>query len=94
MLDRFLSEIRIGDLVVTPDGEKVYFGEIQSEPEWVAPAEPGAARRRRVLWLNPDRPARRKDLSVELLRQLRTRLTVTSLGDCGDVLRRLAQEAV
>ena len=78
---RFLA-MRPGDLVVTPDGDKVYVGRVTSEVYWVQ--EQLTAERRKVEWLNTESPASRaaiKEARPSLHRRLKTLLTVTDLKE-------------
>lgn len=67
----FASDMKVGDLVMTRDGENVYFGRITSEQEWHPNDAPGTARRRSVEWWNEDSPIR----WTELPKPLRERAT-------------------
>jgi len=78
-IDRFLNQIRTGDLVVAPEGDNVYVGMVTSEPYWVD--DDRQARRRSVDWANADLPAKRQNLSESAYSKLRTLLTVSDVSD-------------
>lgn len=78
---RYLA-MRPGDLVVSPDGDKIYIGRVASEVYWVQ--EQLTAERRKVEWLNTESPASRtaiKEARPSLHRRLKTRVTVTDLKE-------------
>jgi predicted Mrr-cat superfamily restriction endonuclease len=64
---RFLREMKVGDLVVTPHGPAFYVGEVASgpshSPEFV---EDDTAFRRSVRWLNGKRPIPRTQARAAL----------------------------
>jgi 5-methylcytosine-specific restriction protein B len=77
VLDRFVNEMRIGDLVVTVDGPKVYVGVIDGEATHTG--EPLVTRQRTVAWSNLTRPFLRSQLSQEAADGLRGQLTLSDL---------------
>jgi 5-methylcytosine-specific restriction protein B len=79
-LARFLNDMSIGDLVVTPDGSDVYVGVVSSGPYWVADAY-ASPRRRDVDWINPETPIPRGDLPERAYSKLRTLLTVSEISE-------------
>ncbi len=92
-LDRFLSRIAVGDLVVTPDGAEVFVGTVTSAPRWVAGSE--QAHRRAVAWWNPEAPLLRPELAGRVQARLRTMLTVTDLSPVvGDVMAALSRVGI
>lgn len=78
-IDRFLNEMAIGDLVVTPEGQDIYVGIVDSAPSFVEGSE--EAHRRTVEWANPGDPIARGALSVRAYSKLRTLLTVTDVTE-------------
>lgn len=93
MVDRFTNEMEISDLVVTPQGKKIYVGVITSDPQWrpTASGEPDeTSRRREVEWTNPEAPALRGSLSPGLYSKLRTLLTLTEVTQYADEIAQLA----
>lgn len=78
-LDRFLNRIDPGDLVVTPDGSRIYVGEVAGAPYHVERHE--EAHRREVVWLQPDAPLDRHELSDRAQAKLRSMLTVCDLSE-------------
>jgi 5-methylcytosine-specific restriction protein B len=78
VLNRFLNEISIGDLVVTVRGSKVYVGEVMGEPTFLK--EELVTRQRPVEWKNVDAPFLRSDLSSEAADGLRGQLTISDLS--------------
>lgn len=77
VLHRFINEMRLGDLVVTMDGPKVYVGVINGEPTYTD--DPEVARQRSVAWSNVDKPFLRSQLSQGAADGLRGQLTVSDL---------------
>lgn len=81
IVSRFL-EMAPGDLVLTPDGDKLYVARVAGAAEWTV-GDPRAALRCPVRWLNARSPASRKSLlgaAPTLHRALRTLLTVADLS--------------
>ena len=78
-VDRFLRRMKVGDLVVTPDGDEIFVGLVTSAPRFVE----GSAEsfRRSVEWANPNRPIARGDLSASAYSKLRALLTVSDVTD-------------
>jgi len=77
VLNRFVNEISVGDIVVTVHGARVYLGEVVGDPTYVP--EKLVTRRRPVAWKNADSPFLRSDLSSEAADGLRSQLTLTDL---------------
>lgn len=77
VLDRFANQMRVGDIVVTVDGPKVYVGVIDGEPTYTG--EPLVTRQRRVVWSNVANPFVRSDLSQEAADGLRGQMTLSDL---------------
>lgn len=69
ILNRFVNEMSVDDIVVTVNGAKVYVGEVAGDPAYVP--EKLVTRQRRVAWKNPDSPFLRADLSSEAADGLR-----------------------
>ena len=78
MLNRFVNEMKIGDVIVTVDGSKVYTGVVSGEPSYV-PDGQGTERRRPVSWTNAEKPFLRADLSTDAADGLRGQLTLSDL---------------
>jgi 5-methylcytosine-specific restriction protein B len=81
IMKRFLA-IEAGDLVVTPDGDKIYVARAVGDPYWSDEAE-SSALRREVEWLNVESPASRsalKESAPGRWSSLRTLLTVSDLS--------------
>lgn len=80
VLDRFLNQIRPGDLVATVDGPNVYIGRVTGDPEFVETPDRLSGRRRRVAWANADAPFSRDELPDATRDKLAGQMTVSSLG--------------
>ncbi|MBL8775346.1 MAG: AAA family ATPase [Acidimicrobiales bacterium] len=78
-LHRFLSQIEVGDLVVTVDGANVYLGTITSDAHWVESERPSERRHRDVEWLNADSPVQRHDLPGPAVDALNLRPAVSEV---------------
>jgi 5-methylcytosine-specific restriction protein B len=81
IVQRFLA-IKDGDLILSPDGDKLYVARAVDKPFWTEGSE-SSALRRRVEWLNVDEPASRsalREAEPGLWASLRTLLTVSDLG--------------
>lgn len=77
IIDRFLNEMAIDDIVVTVNGSKIYVGVIAGGAEY---AEDESTRMRRpVSWQNVDDPFARSSLSTDAADGLRGQLTVSDL---------------
>jgi 5-methylcytosine-specific restriction enzyme B len=74
---RFLHQIRVGDLLVSADGDAIHIGVVSSPAEYVANQE--ESYRRSVEWANPIQPVSRSDLSESAYSKLRTLLTVSDI---------------
>ena len=85
-LHRFISEMKVGDLVVAPAGARILVGVVTSDVYW-APSddedEP-LCRRRSVDWFNPQQPLARESLSQGAYSALRTLLTVSNVSAFAD----------
>jgi len=93
MVDRFTNDMEIGDLVVAPQGKKIYVGVVTSDPQWrpTGPGEPiQTSRRREVEWTNAEAPVLRSSLSPGLYSKLRTLLTLTEVTQYADEIAQLA----
>jgi len=77
VLNRFVNEISVGDIVVTVRGAKVYVGEVAGDSTYVP--EKLVTRQRPVAWKNVAVPFLRSDLSSEAADGLRGQLTVSDL---------------
>lgn len=84
-LYRFITEMKVGDLVVAPAGARIYVGVVTSDVYW-APSddEEPLSRRRSVEWINPQQPIARESLSPGAYSALRTLLTVSNLSQFAD----------
>jgi 5-methylcytosine-specific restriction protein B len=94
MVDHFTSDMAIDDLVVAPQGKKIYVGVITSDPQWrpTGPGEPDqTSRRREVEWANPEAPVLRSSLSDGLYSKLRALLTLTEVTQYADEIAKLAR---
>lgn len=80
VLDRFLNQMRPGDLITTVDGANLYIGTVTGEPTWTDSANGLATHRRTVRWINADRPFTRDQLSASTRDRLSGQMTVSSLG--------------
>jgi 5-methylcytosine-specific restriction enzyme B len=80
VLDRFLNQMRPGDLVATVDGPKVYVGRVVGHLEFVETPDRLSGRRRRVAWANADAPFSRDELPDGTRDKLAGQMTVSSLG--------------
>lgn len=78
-LHRFLNAIEVGDVVVTPDGSRIYTGEVRSPSRHVPRYE--EAFRRNIAWDRPDAPLDRYELSSRAQAKLRSMLTVCDLTE-------------
>lgn len=92
MLDRLVYEIRVGDVVVTPDSanSEVIVGEVDGEYEHLRfPIAPGFAHARRVRWRK--RVAWR-DLPLQVRRSISAPMAVFKPGAQEAVLNSVATE--
>ena len=85
---RFVTQMRVGDHVLAPDGAELYLGRIASDArreddEWVRDAS----------WANGAEPVERESVSPALYSRLRTLLTVTEISDLAGELALLADVA-
>lgn len=71
ILDRFLNQMKLGDVVVTVDGSDVYVGAAASEPFWEG-EQTTDPRRRSVEWVNPEKAIARDSLSSRAFSKLNT----------------------
>jgi 5-methylcytosine-specific restriction protein B len=93
IIHRFLTEMSIGDLVVSPQHGDIYVGVVTSDPTWRQPSPsepPQLARRRDVEWTNAESPVERSSLSEGLYSMMRTLLTVTEVTDYADEIALIA----
>jgi 5-methylcytosine-specific restriction protein B len=77
VLDRFLNEIQVGDVVVTVDGPRVYVGEVTGDPTYSG--EKLVTRQRAVAWKNATNPFLRSQLSSDAADGLRGQLALSDL---------------
>jgi len=77
VLDRFVNEIQVGDVVVTVDGPRVYVGEVTGEPTYTG--EKLVTRQRSVAWKNAGNPFLRAQLSSDAADGLRGQLALSDL---------------
>ena len=85
-LHRFISEMKVGDLVVAPAGARIHVGVVASDVYW-APSDDEdqpLCRRRSVEWVNPQQPLARESLSQAAFSALRTLLTVSNVSAFAD----------
>lgn len=78
VLNRFLNEMAVGDLVITVDGARVYVGQIVGDPTYVD--EKLVTRQRAVSWKNVDSPFLRSDLPPDAADGLRGQLALSDLS--------------
>jgi 5-methylcytosine-specific restriction protein B len=78
VLNRFLNEMEVGDLVVTVDGPRVYCGQIVGDPTYVD--EKLVTRQRAVSWKNVDSPFLRSDLPSDAADGLRGQMALSDLS--------------
>lgn len=78
-LDRFFHQMRLGDVVLTVDGSRVYIGRVTGEPEMRPNVDGGAVWKRPVEWLNTERPVDRATLPQEIHKPLRALMTLTNV---------------
>jgi 5-methylcytosine-specific restriction protein B len=78
VLNRFLNEMEIGDLVVTVDGSRVYVGQVAGDPTYVG--EKLVTRQRKVSWKNVEKPFLRSDLPSDAADGLRGQLALSDLS--------------
>ncbi|MDQ1747322.1 MAG: 5-methylcytosine-specific restriction enzyme [Frankiaceae bacterium] len=78
ILNRFINDMDVDDVVVTVDGNNVYVGVVTGDPTYV-PNELLTNRRRAVKWANTDSPFARGALSSDAADRLRGQLTVSDL---------------
>jgi 5-methylcytosine-specific restriction protein B len=71
ILDRFLNQMQVGDLVVSVDSSDVYVGVVASESYWEG-TDADDPRRRLVEWANPESPIARDSLSTRAFGKLQT----------------------
>lgn len=78
---RFLQAVRLGDIVLTPNGSDLYIGVVDGPVEYLqGNLHPW---RRAVDWANPDKPISRSHVSATVYSKLRTLLTLTDIS--GDI---------
>ena len=77
---RFLQSMRIGDIVLAPNGSDLYVGVVEGPVEY-RPADIHLPWRRGVDWANPDAPIARAAVSAALYSKLRTLLTLTDISE-------------
>lgn len=89
-IDIFVNQMQVGDLVLTPDGDDIYFGEITSdyflEPA-VDNASQGYSHQRKVKWLAD---TARKELSMPLRTSLKVHRTTANLAEHTEEIECLA----
>jgi 5-methylcytosine-specific restriction protein B len=76
---RFLQAMRVGDIVLAPNGSDLYVGVVEGPVEY----RPGGIHpwRRAVDWANPDRALARSEVSASLYSKRRTLLTLTDISE-------------
>lgn len=86
ILHRFISEMKVGDLVVAPAGARIYVGIVQSDVYWALSDDEDErlCRRRSVEWVNPQQPVARDSLSPGAYSALRTLLSVSNVSAFAD----------
>ena len=88
---RFLNQISVGDLVVSPATDGIYVGVVTSGPYWIPQEDAGQHRRRRsVEWANVGSPIPRTALTPSAYSKMRTLLTVTDVTEDLESLAELA----
>lgn len=85
---RFLRVMQVGDLVVVPHDDHIYFGRVQSPPYYLHEcADDHTAFRRRVNWLNKDQPVLRHSLPQFLQVAAARRQTCADITESLDEIR-------
>jgi len=77
---RFLQAMRVGDIVLAPNGPDLYVGVVDGPVEY-RPAGTHSPWRRAVDWANPETPIARSDASASLYSKMRTLLTLTDISE-------------
>ena len=80
VLDRFLTQVRPGDLIATVSGPKLFVGTIRGDATWYPDAADTSGRRRAVEWANPSPALRRDQLPDAARDKLAGQMTVSELG--------------
>ncbi len=102
-VDIFVNQMRIGDLILTPNGEDIYLGEIAGDYRFVSSKDTeleGYPHQRDVTWLTT---TSRLELSKTLRNSLKVRTTTANLSEhineisslaMGDLYRSETQKSV
>lgn len=80
-IDIFVNRMQVGDLILTPDGDDIYFGEIIGDYYMESTVDNdsfGYPHQRKVKWLND---TSRKNLSMPLRSSLKVHRTTANLSD-------------
>jgi MoxR-like ATPase len=80
-VNRFVSGIADGDLVLTVDGANAYVGRFVGGLSYIPDEQHGLVRRRSVEWLNADSPATRAAIGKPASFRMQMPLTVIDLWD-------------
>lgn len=89
-IDIFVNQMQVGDLILSPDGDDIYFGEITSDyymESTVDNYSTGYPHQHKVKWLND---TFRKNLSMPLRSSLKVHRTTANLFNHVDEIESLA----
>lgn len=89
-IDIFVNRMQVGDLILTPDGDDIYFGEIIGDyymESTVDNDSSGYPHQRKVKWL---KDTSRKNLSMPLRSSLKVHRTTANLSDHAAEIESLA----
>ncbi len=80
-IDIFVNQMNIGDLIISPDGDDIYFAKIVGDYHFEASkdgADVGYSHQRKVTWLND---TSRKQLSKKLRSSLKVHRTTANMSE-------------
>lgn len=93
-VDIFVNQMQVGDLVLTPDGNDIYFGEITGNYQLdlsVDNSNEGYSHQRKVKWLSN---TSRTNLSMSLRTSLKVHRTIADLSKNKDEIEILAHGGI
>ena len=93
-LDRFIRQMRQGDIVLTPTGGHVLIGRVAGPVYFVGSTTQHSNLRRNVHWLNADAPLDGKDLQAPVPALLQSQAYVVDLTEAYDQLAGLVPRTV
>jgi len=93
-LDRFIRQMRQGDIVLTPTAGHVLIGRVAGPVYFAGSTTPHSNLRRKVHWLNADAPLDGKDLQAPVPALLQSQAYVVDLTEAYDQLADLVPGAV